>query len=907
MGSMSRTVRWVGLGLLAMLLISLTGNCHEANAAPQITITKISPYGDSNGNLWGTVSGVTPRDCRVVTLIEVNGGWWSKPYWDKLLTMISTSGGWKTDITTGINDKYATKARAYLVPKDYIPPPSKGEQTVPPELAANALAMAEITRAIPDPPTVTITKPTSGSIFTEKTRISFAGSALAYNGTKIPNKSLVWTSSQSGKIGTGASFSTTNLAAGNHTITLTATDNLNATSSASITITIVGESKNLDLQVTSTGSAAGNPKTNFLINGKTAWSATSRGINFLTIDPATGSVTGTHSFDTYLNDVQAMNDFIEGLPAGTIVMAGIADEGRRRLNDAAYDALELGLGSLLIRNVNYQDSWAIITAKGRTQSLVEDSGPTSKTASQSIILPFSLAKNPPRAFLAAPLVEVSGEAPLTVHFTDHSNKGGGTISARLWDFGDGTTSSESNPVHTYNNPGVYTIKLTVTTEFGAHTEVATDFVVAVSHVAYKLKGLDVGFYIGDQDPNTGITLSRRQILARMVMVKPYTESLTIYDIRNGLEKTVTLSSEEHQGPTLANARYLQSTVNAAKELGLKIALSVWLGPDLSANEEGIQALIDLLSKVRTEGNLNIIKAVVVGVECLRRKDLTEDQVLGYLARVKAANPDLHVTYCDVYGTLMDHPKIISACDVVYANFYPYWESIAIDKAIADLHLKYLALKAMAGSKPVVVSETGWPSGGNKNGSAVPSPENAAFYFLNFISYGRHYGYEYSYFEAFDENWKAKKEGLQGKTWGVFNNEGRMKPGMQDVFDGKTIPIPIPPEPGIKIDGVSPLGTEDGWVWGSVTGVNPNEYAVAVYILVGNGWWNKPFWKPAKTPIKSDMTWICDITTDGGQGNDKNATKVAVYLIPVNYDPPEMHGGPSLPSELDQYPHVIVTR
>lgn len=33
--------------------------------------------------------------------------------------------------------------------------------------------------------------------------------------------------------------------------------------------------------------------------------------------------------------------------------------------------------------------------------------------------------------------------------------------AYLWDFGDGETSTESNPTHIYSRPGKYTVSLTV--------------------------------------------------------------------------------------------------------------------------------------------------------------------------------------------------------------------------------------------------------------------------------------------------------------------------------------------------------------------------------------------------------------------------------------------------------------
>jgi PKD repeat protein len=54
-------------------------------------------------------------------------------------------------------------------------------------------------------------------------------------------------------------------------------------------------------------------------------------------------------------------------------------------------------------------------------------------------------------------VPTEGEAPLTVQFTDKSL---GIPTSWLWEFGDNTTSTEKNPQHIYQNPGVYTVSLT---------------------------------------------------------------------------------------------------------------------------------------------------------------------------------------------------------------------------------------------------------------------------------------------------------------------------------------------------------------------------------------------------------------------------------------------------------------
>jgi PKD repeat protein len=52
-----------------------------------------------------------------------------------------------------------------------------------------------------------------------------------------------------------------------------------------------------------------------------------------------------------------------------------------------------------------------------------------------------------------------------VHFSDLST---GTVTARQWDFGDGTSpDTAKNPSHTYTQPGSYTVALKITGPGGA--------------------------------------------------------------------------------------------------------------------------------------------------------------------------------------------------------------------------------------------------------------------------------------------------------------------------------------------------------------------------------------------------------------------------------------------------------
>ena len=60
--------------------------------------------------------------------------------------------------------------------------------------------------------------------------------------------------------------------------------------------------------------------------------------------------------------------------------------------------------------------------------------------------------------------DTNGCAPSSIHF----NATTANANSWVWDFGDGTTSTLKSPNHTYNNPGQYTITLTVTTNSGCN-------------------------------------------------------------------------------------------------------------------------------------------------------------------------------------------------------------------------------------------------------------------------------------------------------------------------------------------------------------------------------------------------------------------------------------------------------
>ena len=81
-----------------------------------------------------------------------------------------------------------------------------------------------------------------------------------------------------------------------------------------------------------------------------------------------------------------------------------------------------------------------------------------------------IAPNPPVAdFTGAPTTIIERES---VTFTNNSQY----AATYLWNFGDGETSTEMNPVHTYMTPGTYTVTLRVENTLGNDTKTRTNYI-----------------------------------------------------------------------------------------------------------------------------------------------------------------------------------------------------------------------------------------------------------------------------------------------------------------------------------------------------------------------------------------------------------------------------------------------
>jgi len=262
-------------------------------------------------------------------------------------------------------------------------------------------------------------------------------------------------------------------------------------------------------------------------------------------------------------------------------------------------------------------------------------------------------------------------------------------------------------------------------------------------LADKIHGLSFSPYVEGQGPGTAV--GEDQIRNRLAMIEPFARWIRTFSCTDGHELIPAI----------------------ARERGLKTLVGVWLGNDKEHNELELSNAI----RIAKEGHVDILG---VGNEVLLRGDLTEDELLDYISRAKAALPDIEVGYVDAYFEFADHPRITEACDVLLANCYPFWEECPAEHALLYMKEMYRRAQAIANGKRVIVSETGWPNIGTAEGAAVPSLENAIKYFVDTFQWAESDDIDIFYFSSFDESWKVDAEGDVGAYWGLCDKDGRPK-------------------------------------------------------------------------------------------------------------------------------------
>ncbi len=260
----------------------------------------------------------------------------------------------------------------------------------------------------------------------------------------------------------------------------------------------------------------------------------------------------------------------------------------------------------------------------------------------------------------------------------------------------------------------------------------------------KIHGISFSPYVEGQGPGTQI--NDTQIREHLAIVQPYVHWVRTFSCSEGNELIPQI----------------------AAEYGLKTMVGVWLDGDHEHNEIELNNAVE----VAKAGYADML---AVGNEVLLRGEMPETELIDYINRAKKGAPVVDVGYVDAYFKFVDHPQVSDACDVVFANCYPFWEGYPAEHALVYMKDMYQRAVKAAKGKKVIISETGWPNLGNvARGVAVPSFENAMRYFINTYQWADEEGIDIFYFSAFDETWKVADEGDVGAYWGLWDKDRNLK-------------------------------------------------------------------------------------------------------------------------------------
>ena len=112
--------------------IDTTWNCTKINniGKDSLGFDYVPPV-ESSERIYGHVNFVVACNTKVVILIKVNGGWWTKPTFDQPAVPVYCNGQWVASYATGGMDRLATEICVFLVPANYNPPKCGGCGRIP--------------------------------------------------------------------------------------------------------------------------------------------------------------------------------------------------------------------------------------------------------------------------------------------------------------------------------------------------------------------------------------------------------------------------------------------------------------------------------------------------------------------------------------------------------------------------------------------------------------------------------------------------------------------------------------------------------------------------------------------------------------------------------------------------------
>ncbi|ORZ02791.1 glycoside hydrolase superfamily [Syncephalastrum racemosum] len=200
--------------------------------------------------------------------------------------------------------------------------------------------------------------------------------------------------------------------------------------------------------------------------------------------------------------------------------------------------------------------------------------------------------------------------------------------------------------------------------------------------------------------------------------------------------------------------------------GMKVLAGVWINGDNAANQKEKSAAV----KIVKGADKKFINGVMVGNEVVQSNLLSAAALAGHINDVKGQLPGVQVGTVETPDSFK--PELIAAAQKLGVNIHPFFaNTVTAANGVKNLHDSFNAFKAKANGKPVIVTETGWPSAGQANGAAVPSVANLQTFVKDILPVT---DINYYYFESQDANWKSGGAFNVEPHWGLTDASGKSK-------------------------------------------------------------------------------------------------------------------------------------
>lgn len=294
---------------------------------------------------------------------------------------------------------------------------------------------------------------------------------------------------------------------------------------------------------------------------------------------------------------------------------------------------------------------------------------------------------------------------------------------------------------------------------------------SVPNIDGPLASVSYSPYSRWQHPDYGDRPTPEQIRDDLRLLSPYTRTVRTYSSTGGVELVPGI----------------------AAEFGMKVTVGIWL--DKGDKDNGRRNEREIQQAIALAKRYSNVNAIVVGNETLLRDDMSADDLIKIIKRVKQQSP-VPVTTGETFDVWLayyapntpepeqvtrekrnkkaeDIAKVAATVDFIAAHILPYWGGVPAKQAADSTIATYEELRRTYPGKRIVIAEFGWPSAGYNRHAADPGRVEQATVIRNFIARADAYGIDYNIIEAFDQPWKTNEGGV-GTYWGLFDTSRTTK-------------------------------------------------------------------------------------------------------------------------------------